>query len=121
MKKYTILLTRKRVGAHSFLNLDFKEKFYNKSWMNFSSHSEIKEYFAKKGFKALNVWAYVHGLETYRIADFCPFPDYGFDSGIHGLLFYKGQKPNIDELNQTLKQYADWINGCGDYADDMIA
>ena len=70
-----------------------------------------------KGYVMLPVWKYEHGGACYRAAEGCPFPDYGFDSGLVGVI-YEEVLPHEDpeHIKEMLKaevyeEYTAWIEG----------
>ncbi len=105
---------------NEFNDWDDMLKHFGVKWNNdekrdmYSELAQLEEKALAKGTVILPVWKYEHGGTAYRAAERCPFPDFGYDSGLCGVIYEKRDRRNIDKVKDQLREevdiYSKWVN-----------
>lgn len=81
----------------------------------YSELAQLEEKALAKGIVLLPVWKYDHGTVVYGASERCPFPDFGYDSGLSGVIYEKRDRRNVEQVKNSLKEevelYNKWNNG----------
>ena len=72
--------------------------------------AQLEEKALAKGIVILPVWRYEHGSVAYGAAERCPFPDFGYDSGLSGVIYEKRDRRNVEQVKNSLKEEVELYN-----------